>query len=280
MRQIPVSVLMASYINTSPGYLEDSLESLVTQTWLPEEIILVADGPLAQPVERVIEKFSNTSGPVRLKLVRSKKSEGLAAALNLGLPHCSCDFVARMDDDDICYPTRFEKQYSHMLGHPEIDVLASWHAEFENDDPETILRMKRVEQDHQAIADKMKWRLSVSHPTVMFKKSALLAVGGYRSDFRWMEDYELFMRMVSEGYRFHGLQEPLVKVRVAPEQMLRRGGVKKIWWDVLFRYNCYRHKRLSLGMAIATLVPHVVFRLTPPGLKPFLYRFVRKKASE
>jgi glycosyltransferase involved in cell wall biosynthesis len=111
------SVLVSVYHRESPLYLELALNSIwEVQTLKPNEIVLVKDGPLTDSLEAVIDRFFNTCGDV-LKIVPLSRNVGLSTALNIGLSHCSFDYVARMDTDDICMYNRFEKQINFFKIH-------------------------------------------------------------------------------------------------------------------------------------------------------------------
>ena len=122
------SVLIAVYNQEQPHFLQQALESLLQQTLLPNEVIVVEDGPLTPALNEVLAHFQRQYKAC--KRVAKPRQEGLGLALNEGLKHCQHDVVARMDSDDICMPQRFEKQLSYLQIHPEVDVVGSWVAEF------------------------------------------------------------------------------------------------------------------------------------------------------
>ena len=93
------SVLMSVYHKDDPTYLDTALNSLTEQTAVPDEIVLVKDGPVSQQLEEVIDAFHKKF--CNLKIVALEKNSGLGNALNQGLKHCSHELVARMDSDDI-----------------------------------------------------------------------------------------------------------------------------------------------------------------------------------
>ena len=104
----PFSVLLSVYKKEQPAYLRECLDSLFTQTLMPDEIVLVKDGPLTDELDRTIDEYVQLHP--ELKVVALPQNRGLGCALNEGLKHCSFSLVARMDTDDIAKPERFEKQ--------------------------------------------------------------------------------------------------------------------------------------------------------------------------
>ena len=158
-------------------YFKASLDSIFHQTLLPDEVILVEDGPLTSELEQIVYDYS-TRYPV-LKIVPLPTNQGLGKALNEGLKHCSYDLVARMDTDDIAMPDRFRRQIQIFEEHPEIDVCGAWVDEFEGN-KRNILSTRKLPEYHEEIAAYAKRRNPINHPVVMFRKSAVIAAGGYQ----------------------------------------------------------------------------------------------------
>jgi glycosyltransferase involved in cell wall biosynthesis len=104
-----LSVLMSVYYKENPEYLQQALESIWdAQTLKPDEIVLVEDGPLTTELYSILTNWKNKLDKI-LKRVPLEKNEGLTKALNMGIEHCSGEFIARMDSDDISCPNRFEE---------------------------------------------------------------------------------------------------------------------------------------------------------------------------
>ena len=108
------SVILSLYFKEQPSYLIQSLDSIFSQTLLPDEIVLVKDGPLTPELDNIVSEYEKRYNII--KVIPLEKNLGLGKALNEGLKHCSHDLVARMDTDDIAYPNRFEKQVKFMKG--------------------------------------------------------------------------------------------------------------------------------------------------------------------
>ena len=125
------SVLMSVYEKETPEYLQAALDSiLVNQTIMPTEVVVVEDGPLNDGLYDILEEFRKKF-PC-LKTVPLRKNVGLGDALNEGLKHCSYEWVARMDSDDIAVDTRFESQLTFIKHNPDIDLLGGNITEFLN----------------------------------------------------------------------------------------------------------------------------------------------------
>lgn len=262
------SVLMSVYRKEIPSFLEECLVSLQRQTLQATEIVLVQDGPLTPELDAVIERYS-THLPI--KSVKLETNKGLATALNVGLTHCSHELVARMDTDDVALPGRFEKQIRFMQDNPEIDVVSSWIEERgQKLEPGGFL--KRVPARHEEIVKFSKRRNPINHPASVYRKSSVLAVGGYPLIFP--EDYALWSCMLVKGYRFANMQEVLLHMRTGDDFIVRRGlGFLKGELGLL------RFQRsigfLGLHDLFIYLMIRAVVRSAPSGMRKLFYAHAR-----
>lgn len=191
------SVLMSIYKNEKPDYFKISLDSMINQTIKPDEIVLVKDGPLTADLEKIIHDYQEKL-PSLFVVVTLKKNVGLGLALNEGLKVCKNELVARMDTDDISLPSRCEKQLMVFKEYPNTSILGSNIDEF-SEHPSEIVSSRVVPEEHKEIIKFSRMRNPFNHPTVMYKKKDILESGGY-GDFRRNQDYELFVRMLNNGY--------------------------------------------------------------------------------
>ena len=262
------SVLSSVYKKEKSKNLRESLNSILTQTLLPTEIILVEDGPLDEMLYEVIEEFKKKCS--YLKVVLLDTNQGLGNALNEGLKHCRYDIVARMDTDDIAKPLRFEKQLAIFEKIPNLDVVSSWIDEFEGD----ISQIKSVRQlpewDAQ-IRQYAKKRCPVNHPAVMFRRSAVIAAGGYQH-FPLFEDYYLWVRMLMNGAKFHNIQESLLFFRFSPEMFKRRGGWKYAIDELRFQQMMRQVHFISNSEFVRNVFVRFLIRIIPNSWRGMIYK--------
>jgi glycosyltransferase involved in cell wall biosynthesis len=268
-----VSALISTYATELATNLATSLESLYCQTLPPSQVVLVLDGPVGQDQEDVIKGFASDARVPQLTVVRLLNNVGLAAAMNAGLEHCSGDFVMRMDSDDISLPDRLELQISYASLHPDIDLISSWSEEFFEDG--ACPQMKVSPVSHDAVARAMRWRNVLVHPTILVRTSKLRQVGGYRSKYGRLEDYDLFVRLILAGAQFHVLPKVLVRVRSSTSQKVRRGGFRYCLDEIRFRTECFRVGFLSMWQFIMSASMYTVFRLISPSIRRQLYSLAR-----
>tara|TARA_Y100000588_G_C14281064_1_gene937178 strand:- start:1382 stop:2197 length:816 start_codon:yes stop_codon:yes gene_type:complete len=244
-----ISVLMSLYSKEDPGFLKLCLESLVYQTRQADEVIIVIDGPVGIDLESVVLSFSKL---LPLKLIRLEKNNGLGFALNEGLNQCSGELIARMDTDDICSPTRLEKQEQYFVEH-DVDIIGT--AATVIDFKGNILGTRVNPTQHQGIIDKL-WCNPFIHPSVMFLRSSVISIGGYKSSLRRRQDYELWFRAAQSGLRFANLKDRLLCYRF-DRHTLQKQSPKLAWNQGTIGFKGSMSCKLGLMKSLVCFVPFV-----------------------
>lgn len=262
------SVLLSVYQKEQPIFLRQSLDSIFNQTLLPDEVILVKDGPLTDVLDEVVEEYV-LKYPT-LKVVPLSENQGLGKALNEGLKHCSYELVARMDTDDIAKPERFRKQIEIFRQHPEIDVCGAWIDEFEGS-IEYVKSIRKLPEKDAEIRSYANGRSPMNHPVVMFRKSAVLAAGGYRH-FSLFEDYYLWVRMLMNGSKFYNIQESLLFFRFSPDMFKRRGGWKYALDECRFQNLLRKIGFISMPLFFRNVMIRFGVRIIPNSWRTFIYK--------
>lgn len=262
---------MSVYYKENPEFLDKALCSLVNQSLMPSEITLVKDGKLTDELEEVISQYCLKYSDL-FKIIPLKENVGLGKALNAGLLHCTNEIVARMDSDDICDKKRFEKQLNFITKNIDIDIVGSWITEFSKEES-NIIGKRKVPENNDKIRKKFKYKNSLNHVTVIFKKSKVIAAGNYM-DQPYFEDYYLWIRMLMKGCRFYNLQESLVLVRAGEDMIGRRHGMeyaKKEFNNflMLYKINFINKKEL-----LKLLIIRLPLRLFPKRIILFVYNKV------
>ncbi|UTA49549.1 glycosyltransferase [Simiduia sp. 21SJ11W-1] len=269
---VPFSLLMAVYHADNASWLAASLSSICEQTQKPTEVILVRDGPIPTHLDEVITRFC---GLLPIKQVQLPVNGGLAVALQSGLQACQYDWVARMDSDDIALPERFERQLAFLSNHPEVDVLGTWVSEFE-ENPSVVSGYRCPPGDTIELHEFAKRRCPLNHMTVIYRKKAVLAVGGYQG-FRGIEDYFLWAKLINAGYRLANLTQVLVWVRGGESVARRRGGLRYLTMEAKLYVKFYRIGFLNLPMALWQFLIRLPVRLFS-WLRVLTYRYIRKRS--
>jgi glycosyltransferase involved in cell wall biosynthesis len=271
------SVLLSVYQKERPDFLRHSLESLVTQTRMPKEIIIVKDGKVGEELNNVIESFRVKQGGL-LKVVGYDENRGLGRALNFGMQHITTPYVARMDTDDVSVPTRFEEQMSFLDSHPDIDILGSSIAEFD-DDPQHPLRARHVPEQHEMIREKARLSNPMNHMTVVFKREKVVEAGGYQHA-PYFEDYDLWVRMLMGGMKFHNLKRLLVLARIGNDMIGKRHGFQYTKFEAAHFRKMYEYGFINSFGLIKALMLRVPLRLLPKTLLLSIYSVILRKGND
>lgn len=218
----PFSVVMSIYRNDKADDFLTAVRSIANQTCPPTEIVLVEDGPISNKLQQAIDLLKQEISI--LKVIVLKKNVGHAGARQAAMEAASNDLCAIMDSDDIAVNNRFELQLKAFKENPEASVVGGQIKEF-IDSSENIVGERIVPIEDQDIKSYLKSRCPMNLVTVMYRKSDVLAVGGFM-DWYCEEDYYLWIRLALKGYKFHNVVENLVNVRVGKEMYQRRGGWK------------------------------------------------------
>jgi len=269
------SVLLSVYCKEQPAFLQLALDSVFSQTVRATEVVLVEDGRLTSELDTIIEVYQKRYP--EMKVVKFEQNRGLGYALNDGLQHCSYELIARADTDDICKPQRFEKQLKVFEDHPEYDLVSSWIDEFV-DSPSKVTSVRTLPETPEENLKYAKSRCPVNHPSVMYKKSAVLAADGYLTKY-FPEDYFLWIRMLMNGCKFYNIQESLVYFRYSPETFKRRGGWKYACDEAKVQTQIYQMGFTSLPQYLKNLVIRFTTRIMPNWIRGFIYQKMLRKAK-
>lgn len=226
-----VSIVMP--VRDGIGFVDAAVASIRHQSLADLELIVVDDGSSDGTPERIRDHLATDP---RIGLV-VRMPGGVAAALNHGCSLARGRYIARMDADDIARPDRFARQVGFLEAHPDIAVLGS--AVTIIDAAGAKIGTRRFPNRHDAIARALRSGTNpVAHPSVMMRRAAFDASGGYDARFEGCEDYELWLRMLPR-VRFANLNAPLVAYRVHAKAASQTGRLRQI---LVGRVACAMHR--------------------------------------
>ena len=266
---MPFSVLMSLYAKERPEFLRLSLDSIFNQTLMPDEVVLVEDGPLTDELNDVVEEYKMKYPPL-FKSVKLLVNSGLGEALRQGLEHCSHDLVARMDTDDVSKPERFEKQVAYMESHGDIAACGAWIDEF-IDSTDNVISCRKTVVTSDEINVFAKSRSPLNHPTVMFRKKCIEAVGSYQS-FILFEDWYLWARLIKGGYKLANIPESLLWFRTSHDMFKRRGGWRYACNCAKLQYRFYKIGFISFPKAVTNAAMRGMVYVMPNFVRELLYK--------
>jgi glycosyltransferase involved in cell wall biosynthesis len=225
-----VSVLIPSY-NTKPLYIKECLESIRQQKGhFGIELVWINDGSSSEYsayLEEELNVFIKRSRFCKMIYHVNPENRGVAHSLNLGVSLCSNELIFRMDSDDIMLPDRIVKQIEFMKKNRDCVICGTNMQLFTNDDPNNIRKKTLLDDTFHVISlnwqDFLRSRPTwfMNHPTLCFRRSAVLAVGNYldRGKDFILEDYELELKLMYKFGKINNLGDTLLYYRVHPDQI-------------------------------------------------------------
>lgn len=265
---------MSVYKNDKPEDFRTAVHSVYTdQTLKPNEIIIVVDGPIPSQLQEVVNDLQSEIEII--KVIYLEKNMGHAIARQTGLDAVSNELVALMDADDISVPDRFERQLQAFEEYPGVSVIGGQISEFIGSTDNVVGRRICPKSDEE-IKKYLRSRSPMNLVTVMFRKSHVMAVGGYQ-DWYCEEDYYLWVRLTLAGYKFFNIQENLVNVRVGEEMYRRRGGLRYFKSEARLHKYMFDNKLISFWrLSYNVLLRFVVQVAMPNSLRGwFFQKFAR-----
>ena len=261
---------MSLYKKEKQEYLRQAIDSMLSQTEKPDEIIIVEDGPLNEELYNVLQDYDG-----KIKRVRVEKNVGLGLALNIGLDVCRNDLVARMDTDDISKPDRCEKQLERFVQNPQLSIVGAWVDEF-IDSPEHVISTRMVPTDSDTIYNYAKRRSAFNHPVVMYRKSKVLQQNGY-SDLRRNQDVDLFGRMLFAGNKAENINEALLWFRSNADLARRRKSWENTKSYIGTIYRFWKMGYSSFGDFLIVACAQICMYVLPIKVQSYIYKkFLRR----
>lgn len=205
-----ISVIIPYY--NREEFIDDAVQSVLSQTLQPLEIIIVND--CSRPTAReYLERYAHTC-----KIIDLPRNVGLAGSRNAGIRAAQGTFIALLDDDDVWVPDKLEVQRAFMEEHPTCPAVTSWVTAFFADKPDDVWVQFDAKPIRLAQALN-EWYWAVPS-TLMIRSDALRAIGGFDPRFRECEDRDFMIRFCAAGYHIEGIPQSLVRFRRTGQKCL------------------------------------------------------------
>ncbi|MGL5624503.1 glycosyltransferase [Cetobacterium sp.] len=248
-----ITVIMGVYnmeIKKEQLYL--SIESIKRQTFTNWKFIICDDGSTDETLEILKEKYGNNE---RIEIISLKKNQGLRSALNECLKNVKSKYIVRQDADDYSRDDRLELLYKSMQSDEEIDVLGTGMILFDENGEYGIRKPRKKNPNKK---DFLKGTV-ISHATCIIKTDVLKNVNGYRVAWETTrcEDYDLFMRIMANGFKIKNIDDELYFVREDLESFYRKKYINRIK-EAVFRYKGYKALHLPLYSYLYILKPIII----------------------
>lgn len=204
---IAVSIIMSVY--NAENYLNEAIDSILNQTFQDFEFIIVEDASTDSSY-KILKEYEDK----RIKIIRNKSNIGLTRSLNKALKYATGKYIARMDADDICMPTRLEKQIHYMEKHRNVALISCSFMRFGESEQKTIIRMNEVQ-----IKGQLMFGSVLPHPGFIFRREIYSKYKiRYNEKMKYAQDYDFQVR-VARKFKIACLPDILIKYRVSDKQI-------------------------------------------------------------
>ncbi|HZT15328.1 MAG TPA: glycosyltransferase family 2 protein [Gaiellaceae bacterium] len=207
-----VTVLLA--VKDGERYVRGAVESVLEQTYGDFELLVVDDAS-TDATPQILASFSDP----RIRVVRNKRNLGQVPSLNLGLAQARGEYVARLDADDACRPERLARQVEQLDADGRVGLVGTW-MEIVGERDQRLGWLRKALHDYvDFLYHTLIMRVYVSHPSAMYRREPVLALGGYDETTAPAEDKDLWRKLALERWDARIVPEPLVVYRLHPGQL-------------------------------------------------------------
>jgi glycosyltransferase involved in cell wall biosynthesis len=202
-----ISVVIPAY--NASMFIADTIRSVLAQTLPADEVLVIDDGS----TDNTGAIAAGFGPPVRV--IRTPNS-GLPATRNFGVREAKSEWIAFVDADDIWEPNKLERQMQELSRTPEADLCYTGRIVLIHQGDSTRLGDVVPVPPAAKIEQELLKQCKFPPSCVVIRRSVFLAVGGHDTSFNYVEDWELWLRLLNAGVRFIDCPEPLLQYRVSP----------------------------------------------------------------
>ena len=268
----PYSVLMTVYKKDNTDYFWQSLESMLTQSVRPDEVVVITDGPITDELQTVIDELDKNY-PGIINEIRLNENVGLGTALKIGVPKCKHELIARMDSDDIALLDRCKLQLEAFAENPQLDIVGYSIKEFSGR-VDNIISERNVPESNAEIYKFAKLRDPFNHPTVMFRKSKVISSGNY-GDYRKNQDSDLWIKLLSNNAICMNLSADQFRFRFDEATYARRKNWLNTGSLIEIRYKAWRSGYNNLLEFLIISIGQLARYVLPMSFQKILYKFLK-----
>ena len=223
MDQKLISVIMSVY--NGEKYLVQAIDSILNQTYQNFEFIIIDDCSTDNS-SHILQEYAKKDS--RIKIIKKEKNigiKGFIENLNLGISIAKGKYIARMDQDDVSLPERFQKQVDFLENNPEITLVGAQLNLINEQNKITGEAIAALQ--HRDIVKRITSQIQLFHPVIMFRKDQNIQ---YREKFLYCEDYDLYLNLITQGKKLANINEKLLHYRILESSISRKGDnfVKKL----------------------------------------------------
>ncbi len=268
-----LSVIMGVYNISNLKFLKDAIDSIINQTFQEWEFVICDDGSDEYIYNFIEKEYGNNK---KIVIIKNNKNMGLHYSLNKCIEHSKSQYLVRQDADDISDPSRLEILYKQIITHSNYDVIGTSMILFDEDG---VWGTRHPRKLSIAKRDFLKGSV-VAHATTILKKKSVVDVGGYRVSWETSrcEDYDLFMRMYSKGYKIKNIDDELYMVREDKSAYSRKKYINRVK-EAVVRIKGFTRLKMPIWGYIYVLKP-LIIGLIPSNMQLRIKKRIEKHAQK
>lgn len=216
-----ISVIMSTY-NEPEKWIRESVESILNQSYINIEFIIVCDNPQNKILIKLLEEYKRKDS--RITIILNEKNIGLTKSLNKAIIYSNGEYIARMDSDDIADKERLEKQIIY-LNKNKLDLIGAG-VKCITENKELIAVLNKLPKENNTFKRKIRYNNCMPHPTWFGRKDVFSELNGYRN-IDYAEDYDFILRALHKGFRLGNINEVLLDYRMRSTSISNKNGLKQ-----------------------------------------------------
>ncbi len=254
-----LTVVVPIHSKTTTKNFSKCLKSIFFSTFIPKEILICVDGSISKSLKKFINNYKNKN----IKLLFLKKNVGLGRLLSVAIPKCRFNLIARLDSDEYTNSKRFEIQYNLLAKKKKLVLVGGYSREINKQN----ITLKKVPLNFAEIINFSQHRNPFNHSTVMFRKKAVLAVGGYKHQ-PYFEDYLLWIKLIQKKNFMLNLPRVFSSSNIDIDFYKRRKGLE--YFKHFLNFNNKVHKMghinlntyiINIFIRLSVFLPLIIIRL-------------------
>jgi len=262
------SCICPIYYKSNLFEVKRSVKSILKQSLLPNELLIVFDGPVNKKIISFLYKLKKNN----LRIIRFEKNSGLGPTLKKAIKLSKYEIIIRADSDDINKKDRFKTLINFFKKNTKYDVVGSYIQEIDN----FKKYIKKVPTNHEEIVKKLIYRNTINHPSVAFKKKIVLKFGSYQN-VPYFEDYYLWFKLSFNKVKFYNINKVLVTTYRDQNFLKRRSGYLYFKFYLLFLKKIYLKRYINKKEFINNLLIRFLILNMPIFFLKFFYRYINKR---
>jgi glycosyltransferase involved in cell wall biosynthesis len=264
------SLIISIYKNIKFYEIKRTFDSLDKQQIKPKQIIVVFDGFYPEYLKLyVINFFNYYVGKDNLIVIKNPSNKGISFSYNAAIKKSKYDLIAIQDSDDESAPSRFKLQLEYFKNKKNLSVLGG--SVLENYYKKKVV--KKMPLTYNSIKNYIFFKNPINHPTVMFRKNDLLSSSMY-SECKRMEDYYLWINLISRGLYIENMPNILVKSYIDTNFMKRRSSATVLKSEIMIQLLLLKKFRQYIFLSFFIVPLKIFYHLMPLNIKLRLRLFV------